>query len=260
MAKILNNILCTVMVFLLTFAWTVFCLKNVKIALLLAGIVALCSCYIISVTLSKWETRKNAKQKQKKLLRDFAILLQFNGDNSALFSRMFCYYNFTTEIVDFDSIIVTKNSRCFVAFCYREGALSTSQLQSAVVAAKRKNCTRLFVFCNKVDNALAAIANSQLPTQFVDTENAFSLLEQADMLPKIPSTSAPKQRILPQIAFNRRRFGWYFCGALFTLLTSAFSYFKLYLLIWSTALFALALFSLLNKRYNRTPTNVTLAD
>lgn len=258
MARILDNILCTILIFLLTFAWAAYCLKNATIALVLALIVSLCSCYVTFVLLKKLENNKSIKRKKKKELNDFAIYLQFNSDNSAIFMKMFNYYNFTTEMVDFDNIIVTKNERYFVALCYDGDAVKLPQLRNAIVAAKRNNCNKLLVFGQKTDNGALNVANAQFPTKFVDTANAYALFEHSETLPKIPAAKAAKQRILPQYAFNKKRFGWYFSGAVFLFATSFISYFKLYSLLWATALAAVALYCLFNKRYNKSPTDVKL--
>lgn len=258
MARILDNILCTIMIFFLTFAWTVYCLKDVRIALVLSAVVASCFCYVLFQVLSKRQTQKEAKRAKKKLLADFAMFLQFNCDNSELFTSLLNYYNFTTQTVDFDNIIATKNQRVFVSICFQGNEVTPEQVQRVVVLAKRNNCEKAMIFGNKANNSVVALANSQIPTQFVDVANCYRLFEHAENIPKIPRYNAPKQSLFCSVAFNKKRFGWYFASAVFTLVTAAFSFLKLYLLVWSTVLFALSAYSLFNKKYNKTPTAVTL--
>lgn len=258
MARILDNILCTILIFLLTFAWAAFCLKNATIALVLALIVSLCSSYITFILLKKLENNRSVKKKKKNELNNFAIFLQFNCDNSAVFVKMFNYYNFTTEIVDYDNIIATKNERYFVAIRYDCDTVKLPQLRDAIVAAKRNNCRKLLIFAPKIDNGALTVADGQFPIKFVDTANAYALFEHSETLPKLPNSKAAKPRILPQYAFSKKRFGWYFSGAVFLFLTSFISYFKLYSLLWATALAAVALYCLFNKRYNKPPTDVKL--
>ncbi|MCM1289377.1 MAG: hypothetical protein NC132_01815 [Corallococcus sp.] len=258
MARILDNILCTILIFLLTFAWATFCLKNAALALALAAIVSLCGSYVTYVLLKKLENRKSVKKQKKKQLNDFAIYLQFNCDNSELFMKMFNYYNFITEKVNFDNIIATKSERCYVAICFENDAVKLPQLRNAIICAKRNGCVKLLVFGVKADTGALTIANGQFPTKFVDLENAFALFEHSETLPTVPQAKATKQHILPQYAFNKKRFGWYFSGAVFLFLTSFISYFKLYSLLWATALAGVALYCLFNKRYNKIPTDVKL--
>lgn len=258
MAKIFDTILCTAMAFLLCFSWTNYCLKNAKIALALSCIVAACSCYLISRLLTKLQNNKENQYKRKKLSANFAKYLQFNNDNAQLFAQVFKFFGYQAETIDFDNLIATKTEKTFVAICFQTAALSEFALQAAVVSAKRNSCAKLLIFANKAENSLLTLANQQIATQFLDTSNCLELFEQAEKLPRIPETKAPKARLVAAIAFNKKRFGWYLGGALFTLLTAAFSVVKLYLLMWSTVLFALANYSLLNKKYNSLPTDVKL--
>lgn len=257
MARILNNILCTLMAFLLTFAWATYCLKNAQAAFLLALIVALCSGYIIFALLSKLEKGKSKKQTKQKTLNDFFAFLQFNADNEQTFEPMLKFFNFEIERIDFDSAVITKESKSFCAFCFQTENVSLEQIQKAVVCAKRNGCNKLTVFCNKANN-LQALCNAEIPTKFVDLPNTYALFEQAEKLPAFCHKTVPKQRPIPQYMFNKRRFWWYFLGAIFTLFTAAFSLLKAYLLTWATVLFGLALYSLFNKKYNGTPTDVKL--
>lgn len=265
MARILDNILCSALVFLLTFAWTVYCLKDLRLALSLAAVVSLCAAYIIYTLLKRAETKRETKKKLKKMLANFATFLQFNSDNSALFMTMLCYYNFTTLKVDFDNIIISKNTqnlaenkRIFASFCFQSDGVSLGQIQDAVVRAKRENCQELMLFGNKINESLLTLANTQIPTKFVDTANTYELFEHAEKLPDVPNCKTPKPHIVPQFAFNKKRFLWYFFGAVYNLVLSFFSYFKLYMLIWATVLFCLAVYSVVNKRYNKAPTDVKL--
>ena len=272
MAKVLDNILCSIMVFLLTFAWTVYCLKNLQLALILATIVTLAASYIIYTLLKRAETKRETKKQRKKTLENFAMYLQFNSDNSALFMQLFCYYKFISTIIDFDNIIISKaeetdhhcttraktDKRTFVAICFQAEYVTLAQIQSAIVTAKRQNCQNIMIFGNKINSSLLTLANAQIPTKFVDTANAYELFEHAEKLPQMPNCTTPKQHFIPQFAFNKKRFLWYFFGAIYNLVLSFFSYFKLYLLVWATVMFCLAVYSVANKRYNQPPTNVKL--
>ncbi len=258
MAKILNNILCIVMTFLLTFAWTVYCIKNARVAFWLALIVALCFGYIVFAALSKLQKNKYRKRTEQKKLKDFFAFLQFNKDNQVLFAPMLTFYRYEVSRIDFDSAIMTKDERELCVFLFQSDSVNIGQIQNAVVCAKRNDCSKLTVFCNKADNTLQAVASSQIPSHFVDIANTYALFEQAEKLPEFCHTNMPKQHIIPQYMFNKKRFGWYFAGAVFTLITASISFLKAYLLVWATILFGCALYCLFNKKYNKIPTNVKL--
>lgn len=258
MSRILNNILCTMMIFGLTFAWAVYCLKDAKYAAVAATTVAICFCYVVFAATGKICAQRNKKTRRTKTLKNFFATLRFNDDNEALFEKLFEFFGYKVNRVDFDSAVIVREKQIFAVFCFAEENLTEKELCKAIVGAKRNGCKNLMIFCNKATNRLQNLANSLLPTKFADLQNTYDLFEQADKLPTVTDVQIPKTRFVPQYAFSRRRFGAYFGGAAFSLFTAAFSLLKIYLLVWSTALFLLALYCLFNKRFNVLPTAATL--
>ena len=259
MKKILNCLLCTVIIFLLCFLWVVYALRDATVALGLSTVVALCSCYLIWRSLSVWENGKALKQSQKKNIACLSEYLRFGENNAELFQAMLRYYRFDVTTVDYDNLTVEKNNvKSYVALRFRQDSISRDEVCQAVVSAKRAGCKKLYLFTNKIDKHLYELANKYLRTVTVDIANIYALLEQCDKLPTLPKVTQKKVSFVASYAFNRRRFGWYFAGALFMLAISVVSYFPWYTLTWATVNLALAMYSLLNKRYNTKPTNVTL--
>lgn len=258
MAKILDTILCTIMAFGLSFYWITYCVKNSKTALILSAVIAVCCCYVVFQLLTKLQGKRTARAKHKKTIENFAKYLQFNTDNASLFEQLFRFFGYETQKIDFDNLIAEKDKKMFVAICFQTAKLTESCIQKAIVSAKRANCDKLLIFANKTENNLMSIARQQLPTDLSDTSNCLALFEKAEKLPPFPEIKEHKTHLIAAVAFNRKRFGQYFSCAFFTLLCAAFSFVKLYLLIWSTVLFLLAAYSLLNKKYNRMPTNIAL--
>lgn len=259
MAKFLNSVLCTIIIFLLTFAWIYFCVKMAKLAFTLSAIVALASGYIIWRMQTKWETGKSLKKSQKKAVTDLCNYLKFGADNASIFAPMLRYYRFDVVETNYDSLVANKNGvKCYVSICFGKDNLSQDDLRQAVIACKRARCNKLYLFTNKIDNQLKDIANKYVATACIDANNTYKLFEQCDKLPSIPQVKPTKPHFVAKYAFNRRRFGWYFMSSLMMLALSAISYFPWYSLGWSTVLFALAVYSLVNTRYNVIPTSISL--
>lgn len=259
MAKFLNSVLCTVILFLLTFAWIYFCIKDTTLAFALSTIVALASGYIIWRMQSKWETGKNIKKKQKKAVADFCNYLKFGADNAAIFSPMLKYYHFEIIQSNYDNLVAIKNGvKCYVAICFDKDSLAIDDLRKAIVSAKRAECAKLYLFTNRIDSQLKDIANKHISTVCADADNTYKLFEQCEKLPIVPQVKPQKSHFVAKYAFNRRRFGWYFVSSLMMLALSVISYFPWYSLAWATVLFAVAVYSLVNKRYNAVPTRITL--
>lgn len=256
MSKILNDFFCTVAIFLLSFAWIYYCLKNATYALVLGAIVAVCSCYL--VFRAQQRTPKRNKVDKNRLQR-LANTLRYNADNGALFSKMLSFYHYQTIKKDYDYLVAQRNDeKAYVALMYDKDKLCLSDVITCVVNAKRNDCTRLIVFCQSCDGALTTQANAQTPTSVVDLSNAYALLDNAQRLPPLQQKDTAKQNTFASVTFNKSKAKWFFTSSLFTLVTSVFSFFPWYLLGWSTLLLAMGIYSLLNTKYNKKSTNVTL--
>ena len=259
MSKVLNCLLCTVFIFLLSFVWVVYCLRDTTLALALSLIVTLAGSYIVWKSLSKLENGKKQKQAKKRNIASLSEYLRFNENNAELFATMLRYYRFEVTLNDYDNMVVTKNDvTSYVALRFTQDSLSKEELCKTVVSAKRAKCSKLYIFANKIDNALIKLAQKYLHTVSVDIANVYALFENCDKLPALPKNAQKKTSFIASYAFNKRRFGWYFASSLFMLAVSVVAYFPWYTLGWATVSFALAMYSLLNTRYNTPPTNITL--
>ena len=259
MSKYLNCLLCTVIIFLLSFVWIIYCLRDTTLAFALAAIVALASCYLIWKSLTKLENGKKLKQAKKSNIASLSEYLRFKENNAELFTAMLRYYRFEVKTLDYDNLIVTKNNvTSYVALRFAQDSMSREELGKTVVSAKRAKCSKLYLFTNKIDNSLLTLAQKYLHTVSVDIANLYALLDKAEKLPELPKATQKKSTFVASYAFNRRRFGWYFASSLFMLAVSIVAYFPWYTLAWATALFGIALYCLLNTRYNTPPTNITL--
>lgn len=259
MSKYLNSLLCTVIIFLLSYLWIIYCLRDPTLAFALSAIVALASCYLIFKSLSRLESGRKIKQAKKNNIASLAEYLRFNDDNATLFADMLRYYRFEVKPIDYDNLVATKNGQTsFVALRFSQDSVSREEVSKVVVAAKRNKCGKIYLFANKIDGALVQLAEKHVHTVSVDIANTYALMENCEKLPTLPKATRAKTSFVAKYAFNRRRFGWYFISCLFMLAVSVIAYFPWYTLTWATISLGLALFCLLNTRYNTPPTNITL--
>lgn len=259
MAKILNSTLSAAAIFFLVYAWALACLKNSKTAFIAAASVAAASGVIIARIQSARNNIRQRKKTKKKLLASFVEFVRFNADNAQLFGEMLGYYRFDVVERDGDIIVATKNgAKCLVAVLFGEDNLSLASARNAVIAAKHRKCDKLYIFTVGCDKILCDKLNAQLPTTVADAANAYALFEQCGKLPDAGKCKRTRQLPMAKRALCRKRFGWYFGSAIFLSATSVIAYFPWYTLCWATVMLALALYSLLNRRYNTPPTCVTL--
>lgn len=258
MSKILNTLLCALISFLLSFLWIVYCLKETEIAALLAAVVALCCGYLVFRAEKTRNARRSIKRDKAKQIGKLKETLRYGVDNAALFAKMLAYYRFDVSKTDNDNIVAAKNGKTsYVALRFAEETVSQRDIVQAAVQAMRRNCDRLLLFGCKADQTQLTNASKHIEVRFVDVANTYELLEKAEKIPPLVQKSHPMSPILPTM-LSRKRFGWYFASSIFMLAISVVSFFPWYTLAWATVSFALALYSLLNRRYNMPPTLLTL--
>lgn len=247
------------MVFALSFLWTYYSIKSAIWAAALAAILALCSAYLIYRAQNKVGQIKSAKKQNKKAVANLYDYLKYNDDNAAVFADLYRYYHYDVHTVDFDNFIAEKDGvTTYVTLLYAKDSVNSADIASAVVAAKRSKADKLRIYAAKIDAAALKNAAQRFDADFVDAANAFKLLEQSGKLPAVPDVKQRKNSFAAQYAFCRKRFGWYFGSCIFMTLISIVAYFPFYTLAWATVMLILALYSLLNTRYNVRQTDVTL--
>ncbi len=258
MARVLNNFLTTFLLFLLTFCWVKYCLKSNTMAFWCALIVAVCFCYLFGQVQKEHSKKATNTRKKKWQLQSLFLTLQFGENNSEIFAKTLHFFHYAPQVLDFDTLVATKENKVLVALCYKQNAVTMEEFRNAVLQAKRNGCKQIFVFCKATDSNVCSVAKSVFATTFVDLENTMDLMEQSGTLPPLAKTKTSNVGLVASVALNKKRFGWYFVGALFMAVSAVFSVFPLYSLLWATALFALAVYSLLNKRYNTQKTHFQL--
>lgn len=259
MSKILNNLICTAMLFALSFLWVYYCLKSVVWAVTLAAVIALCAAYIMWRMQCRLGNIRTAKSQSKKNVLKLADYLKYNDDNSAVFAPLYGYYGYEVSVIDYDSFVVVKNNvKTLVCLRFEEDSLKQTALQQAIVTAKRSKLNKLAIYCAKADAAARKAASAHFDVTIIDVGNVYRLLSECDKLPTLPDAKPTKNSFAASYAFNRKRFGWYFGSSIFMTLVSIVAYFPYYTLGWATVMLALALYSLFNTRYNAIQTTIRL--
>lgn len=259
MSKVLNNLLCTAGIFVLSFLWTYYSLKSVAWAVILALTLALCSSYLIYRIQSKIGQAHSLKRRNKKAVANLYDYLKFNDNNAAVFAELYRYYNYQVDIIDYDNFVASKDgTTTLVTLHYASDALTATDVAKAIVTAKRSKADKLCAYAAKIDSATRKTATQHFDATFVDITNAYALLEQSDKLPSLPQIKPVTHSFVAKYAFCRKRFGWYLASSIFMALMSIIAYFPYYLLGWSTVMLCLALYSMFNTRYNARQTNVKL--
>ena len=234
-------------------------MRDAKTSLLCATIVAVCASYIVWQIVDKSYKKASKSKAHQARLAKLASYLCFCENLPATIADLLKYYSFEVQKVQNEGIVATKGGvRFYVGLLLDHDFVTVAELRRVVRCAKREGTSKLIVFCLGARGTEMQLANGILPTKFVDTQGMYTLLDQADKLPPLEQPVVKKSAYFAQFAFNKKRFGGYFASGLFLLVTSALTFFPIYTIVWGTVLLGVALYSLLNKRYNVAKTVATL--
>ncbi len=259
MAKFLDVFLSAVAIFFLAFAWIYHYLKNTTASLLGAVVFALCGGWLVFGILTSKQRKTHQKRAKKQQLTALFDYLCYHNDLCQVMLQMAKYYRFQAQKICDDHIVATKeNNIVQLGFCFENTSLTNGEARKQIVQAKNNHAQKLILFCNGATAQVKTTAQEHFNVQFVDINNLFALLEQCNQLPTLANAKSKKSSYFLQYALCKKRFRAYFAGGFFLLLTSALTFFPLYSIVWATALFGVAFYSLLNKKYNTQPTAVTL--
>lgn len=249
MKKIISTLICATAAFVLSLGWIRRITKQNDVSLFCASIIAVCFAVLIYYATIQSQNNKRKADKAIKQTAQFVTALEFGTNNADYFAEIFRYFGYKTKTVDFDNLIIEKNQeKSFVHLCYLP-SVPKNNLIGAVVAAKRNDCKKLYVFGQAASFEDVKTCDGQLPTTFIGCDEAYYLAKTSDKL-ILSEVKQKKPKIIARYAFNKKRFGWYLTGALYLGATSLLSFMPIYTLIWATALFGVSLFCLFNKRFN----------
>lgn len=258
MKNTLNLLICTIGIFLLSYCWASYCLKNASAALWAAAIISVCFGCIFEIFQKRHEKKVNEKKIKKARLLALTDYLRYGINNSELIEGMLKYYDFEILSVHFNRLYASKNEKKYlVEICLESKTVSDERLCEIIVNAKRANCTKALIFCENARKA-TEWQPKDVDVTLCDIQNLYALLEQADKLPALNDVKSPRRYATAQIALNKKRFPLYLTSSLFMLFSSLFSYLKIYSLGWATAFMLLAIYSLTNMRFNPQKTTITL--
>lgn len=259
MKKIISTLICATAAFVLSLSWIKRITKQNDVSLFCASIIAVCFAVLIYYATIQSQNNKRKADKAIKQTAQFVTALEFGTHNADYFAEIFRYFGYKTKTVDFDNLIIEKNEeKSFVHLCYLP-SVPKNNLIGAVVAAKRNDCKKLYVFGQAASFEDVKTCDEQLPTTFIGCDEAYFLAKTSDKL-ILSEVKQKKPKIIARYAFNKKRFGWYLTGALYLGATSLLSFMPIYTLIWATVLFGVSLFCLFNKRFNGAKTGAFPVD
>lgn len=248
----MNTLLCSLMIFLLSFCWIRYCGIPTNTSFLLAIMLTVCAGYLLYKSLCEIYSAKTLNSAKSSKIKHLTDYLQFNENNVATFETCFRYYNYETKPISENKLILYKNDLKFFVVFYFIDEISKDIAIKNTIAAKKLKCSCIYFFGTAMNNTLLNLCNEHIRAHFVDVNTTFNLLKNSNQIP-VCCESQKKTRKNRPVGLNlsRKRFVWFFVGALYMALISLISIMPIYTLAWASILFILSLYCLFNKRYNK---------
>lgn len=249
MAKQSNVLILSLGILLLTMSWYYYCTRLVWASLIFGAAISLISALILNKLFSiKGKAAVNKEKKHAcELLDEFLIM----NDATQVFSAVYALNGYAVQLKN-NCFYATKPVKklCFVNFEF--DCLSGQRIVDFIKKAKREKFDKITIYCNKVcANFKEIVKMDVVEVQILTLPDCYDFLKRYDALPALAEkVKMRKANKFFALALNKNRFVYYFWSAVSLFLLSFVSFFKIYTLVFATILFAVALYSKFNNKFN----------
>lgn len=258
--NIFDIIFRVVIIYILSFVWIRYFIKNLALSLVLASIFTLVCEIIIQFVKKKLQQKNKISKDEQKEIE--------NMTNSFVYSTETQNINFFYNLAKTKHNAVKKSKYIeiihpntkiilFPFFLLRE--LNAQDIIYVYNKTKNANPKRIVICTNNFDNTAQTLAN-KLPTQTVlldSKQTYFNLIKKYGVYPPKVELKIPQRQTFNDLlsyALNKKRTKGYLFSSILILFCSFFVPYNLYYIIMSSVLLILAFASFSNIKFNkRTP-------
>lgn len=256
-----NVIIDTIFKFLLLFffnlIWCIYFISPPILSIIVCTLVSIATIVLFGIIGKKKKFKKTPLLKQEQHIQD--ILNTF-------------LYMSSSEIISFFYRLIKTKHRCSIENNYltietaslpiilfttfKNSPIGVDDVLGFYKCIKHKNLKRLIILTNKICPEVTSIVkNFKFETLILDhRQTYFELLQKYQFFPEITIQTKLNKKItlnrILTIALNKKKAKGYLLSALFLFFSSFFVVYKVYYLIFSSFLTALALISYFNPRFN----------
>ena len=242
--NIVDTVFVTLAILLIIFAWVQFFIKNIILSLILASIISLCIIFLMRRIKSKKQTRHLNNVAQTTEMLKFKLTIQ-TLPHSKLISliKHLIPSKYEPKTIKGD-IIATKDGVTHVFTTYFHNELTESQLLEIIKTKQYKNIT---IFCSAFSNDVKSVCNVFINKniRLINLEELYNLFEQNNITIDTSNINLTKHKItlleILKNAISRNKSKGYFISGIVLLFTSLIIPYKIYYVVFSSALFALSL-------------------
>lgn len=250
MARFFNTFLPALACFFVGFTWFYYYTKIGWASALSSGTLTLVLSCALYFLLGK-PTKKQIKIQNKAKEASLCSYLALSGGNTKLFSEYYSLSGYTVEIKDGDLIVTKKQQSVLVCLRFTFAPLDADEYAKCLKKSLSFGAETLLILCCRASPAVYALLNkSSQQVKVREISFVYSLLNESKLLPPLEKQKKMEFSVFFSYAFAKDRAVLYLMSAAGLALTSVFTLFPLYPLIFATLLTAAGIYSRFNKRFN----------
>ncbi|MDD3831462.1 MAG: hypothetical protein PHW00_02260 [Clostridia bacterium] len=250
MRRFFNTIFISFGTFLLVFCWFYYYTQVVSLSAVVGMVTATLIALLTYIVFGRENRKSHNIENVKKIdrLKTYLALNECTG--------------LVADIMDINGYIVTRYD-CYllakkeeivllVMIDFNFAPLTDVKMAEYIKLMRHLKCSTLVVFCNQCDASAHVLARTTgIDYRIMDGQKVYELLIKYDICPPVDSARKYKRAsAFLSLALSKSRFGYYLTSAIFIAIFSLFSFLPYYNLAIATILFALALYSKFNTRFN----------
>lgn len=196
-------------------------------------------------------TKKQIKSQNKAKESSLCTYLALSGGNAKLFCEYYSLSGYTVEIKEGDLIITKKQQSSLICLRFTFAPLDADEYAKCLKKSLALGAETLLILCCRASPAVYSLINkSAQQIKIKEISFVYSLLSESKLLPPLEKQRKMGFSVFFSYAFAKDRAVLYLMSAAGLALTSIFTLFPLYPLIFATLLAAAGVYSRFNKRFN----------
>ncbi len=242
--NIVDTIFITLATLLIIFAWVQFFIKNIILSLILASIISLCIIFLMRRIKSKKQARHLNNIAQTTEMLKFKLTIQTLPYPKLIsLIKQLIPSKYEPKTIKGD-IVATKDGVAHIFTTHLNGELTEFSLLEIL---RTKPYSDITIFCISANNDTKAICSAfkNKRITLINLEQLYNLFNQNNITIDTSNIDLTKHKIsLREIfknAVSRNKSKGYFISGLVLLFTSLIIPYKVYYIVFSSALFALSL-------------------
>lgn len=248
-------IFCAVLIFFISFIWLRFYIHNSFLLYLISIIITLALSFLIYLIFKKKvrNFKLNKKEKKDKEIILNSLIFENNSEIIKFLSKFY-----TNEKLEMHrDFIIIKSQKTLVVSNFCVDKLNLDFVLNSIKRCKKEKCERVIIFTNNYTKEIKNFVNNirTIDIKLINFDVFYTdYILKEKIYPHFETIYEEKKQYkfkeLLSIAFKKEKTKNYLLTGIMFLVISIFTRYNIYYIIFTTIMFAFAIFSYFNKFYN----------